>query len=297
MACTSPLKGYVSRQPNENGKHPLVFNAKDGGEFLDVPCGQCMACRLERSRQWAMRITHEASLHTDNCFLTLTYDDEHLPSDWSLNRLHFQKFIRSLRKRIAPTKVRYYHCGEYGDLNGRPHYHVALFGYDFDDKELIKDGEYPLFQSQFLSKSWPYGFCSIGSLTWDSASYVSSYITKKITGPRSEEHYKRFHPDIGVYWLAPEYSTMSLKPGIGMHWYEQFKDDCLKLDYITLNGIKCKVPQAYDRRLSREEPNTFEAVKQRRAKEREKITVDLEDRLWDKNFILTQKHNIAKGIL
>lgn len=297
MACTSPLKGYRSRQPNDNGKFPIVFNRKDGEEFLDVPCGQCIACRLERSRQWAMRIMHETSLHSDNCFLTLTYDDQHLPIDGSLNKSHFQKFIRALRKKFKSKKIRYYHCGEYGDISGRPHYHAALFGFNFDDKVIIKHGDYPLFASATLTELWPHGISSIGALSWDSASYISSYVTKKINGAKAENHYRRFDPNIGVYWLEPEYATMSLKPGIGMDWYDKYKEDCLRLDSISMRGIRCGVPKAYDRKLSREEPFLYEHIKNLRAKKREQLNINYEDRFYDKNIILTLKHAEKKGIL
>ena len=64
---------------------------------LSLPCGRCVGCRLERSRQWAVRCMHEASMHMFNSFVTLTYDD-HLPEYNSLNYKHFQDFMKRLRK-------------------------------------------------------------------------------------------------------------------------------------------------------------------------------------------------------
>ena len=103
MPCYSPLTGYVSREPSKNGKFPIVFDPKKGwiDRSVTVPCGQCIGCLLERSRQWAMRCSHEASLYDENCFITLTYDDEHLPPDGCLNKEHFQKFMKRLRKRFG----------------------------------------------------------------------------------------------------------------------------------------------------------------------------------------------------
>ena len=151
-----------------------------------VPCGQCIGCRLERSRQWAIRCVHEASLHTDNCFITLTYSPDCLPSDGSLNHDDFQKFFKRLRKHIAPKKIRYYMCGEYGeDLQqpsklGRPHFHACLFGLDFDDKQLyIVRDDVKLYTSATLEKIWGKGFVTIGDVTFESAAYVARYIAKK----------------------------------------------------------------------------------------------------------------------
>ena len=116
MPCYSPIKGYRSKVLSPNGKRTIVFKPNLG--FVDlpvlVPCGQCCGCRLERSRQWAIRCTHEASLHENNCFITLTFNDDNLPSDKSLDVRHFQLFMKRLRKQFG-SNIRYYHCGEYGE--------------------------------------------------------------------------------------------------------------------------------------------------------------------------------------
>ena len=136
MPCYRPIKGYRSRRLNaETGKRPVVFNPRDGfyDQPVDLPCGQCIGCRLERSRQWAIRCVHEASLHERNCFITLTYRDECLPTNGSLDLDAFQKFMKRLRRRFGEG-VRFFHCGEYGENFGRPHYHAILFNLDFSDK-------------------------------------------------------------------------------------------------------------------------------------------------------------------
>ena len=140
MPCYHPLKGFRSREKNSSGKRSITFNHNQGYTDMEItiPCGQCIGCRLERSRQWAIRCVHEASLYQDNCFITLTYSPEHLPKDNSLHKEHFQLFMKRLRKAFG-QKIRYFHCGEYGENFSRPHYHACLFNVDFKDKELLKN--------------------------------------------------------------------------------------------------------------------------------------------------------------
>lgn len=186
MPCYHPLQGYRSKADGKS----IVFNPAYGwvDRPITIPCGQCIGCRLERSRQWAMRCVHESQLHEDNSFITLTYDNEHLPEDRSLHKEDFQDFMKRLRKKFVPKNpfdkktqknkydafmkkhgIRYYHCGEYGEqckncgqnkmtcesttkcwepTFGRPHYHAILFGIDFDDKEL-----YTIINGERLYKS------------------------------------------------------------------------------------------------------------------------------------------------
>jgi hypothetical protein len=117
-----------------DGSVKFVSRNKKGVDgTLELPCGQCIGCRLERSRQWAMRCLHESSLYDRNAFVTLTYDDEHLPPGGSLNYPDFQRFMKRLRKN-SKSPIRFYMGGEYGESTLRPHFHVCLFGYDFPDK-------------------------------------------------------------------------------------------------------------------------------------------------------------------
>ena len=133
MPCYSPIQVKWSFE-----KDDLVFasNLSEKKDFslhscgFKIPCRNCVGCRLEHSRQWAMRCTHEAQLHSDNCFITLTYDNAHLPSDFSLDKKHFSDFMKRYRKKFGPN-IRYFHCGEYGSKFGRPHYHACIFNHDF----------------------------------------------------------------------------------------------------------------------------------------------------------------------
>ena len=245
MPCYHPLTAYRGRRTS-SGKSEILFDKSQAlkvgsGLSIQLPCGQCIGCRLERSRQWAMRCHHEASLYQDNCFITLTYSDEHLPSDKSLHVEHFQKFMKRLRKRFGEG-VRYYHCGEYGEKYMRPHYHACLFNFDFPDKKIWKENNgNRLYVSESLSELWPFGFVTIGDVTFESAAYVARYIMKKVNGDLAESHYERVDWETGeVYQLKPEYTTMSRRPGIGSNWFAKFKDDIFPQDYVVINGKKLK---------------------------------------------------------
>lgn len=244
MACIHPLKGYRGLHIGKSGKRPIVFNPSQGFRDLpvSVPCGQCRFCRLEKSRQWAIRCAHEASLNVANSFITLTYSNAHLPPDGSLNLRHFQLFMKRLRKRLGP--VRFFHCGEYGALNLRPHYHACLFGLEFEDKilhKIDKKTKIPLYKSEILSELWPFGFSTIGDVTFESAAYCARYITKKITGPPAEAHYQNIDQETGeIHQLKPEYTTMSRRPGIGRAWFDKYKSDLYPDDFIILRGKKMK---------------------------------------------------------
>lgn len=237
---------------------------------LQLPCGQCVGCRLERSRQWAMRCVHEASLWPANCFVTLTYSDEHLPIDRSLDYDDFQKFMKRLRKRFkgigrdpkGDLPIRFYMAGEYGENFGRPHFHVCLFNFDFEDKKLwmkTKSGS-KIYRSAALEELWPFGFSSIGEVNFSSAAYVARYIMKKITGRDSEQYYEDVTVDGEIVQRRPEFNKMSLKPGIGFDWYKKFKDDVYPHDYVVINGKKVKPPRFYDSKFKEEFPLEFEDI-------------------------------------
>ena len=189
MPCYHPLSAFQCVDGSivfyESKRHDTV-------KSLFLPCGQCVGCRLERSRQWAIRCMHEAQMHEKNCFITLTYDDAHLPGDRSLHYRDFQLFIKRLRKRYPGRRIRYYMAGEYGENFGRPHWHACLFGIDFDDKSLWKrtSANSLLYRSADLELLWPFGYSSIGDVTFESAAYVARYIMKKVTGKNADQHYQ-----------------------------------------------------------------------------------------------------------
>lgn len=265
MACYHPLSGYYSKIRNSSGKRSIVFNPKMAvsNEVQKIPCGQCIGCRLERSRQWAVRCMHEASMHKENSFITLTYSNENLPENGSLHFPDFQKFMKRLRKKYAEKTIRFFHCGEYGERYGRPHYHCCLFGFDFKDKKLYNQHRgHKYYNSETLQDLWNnQGYCVIGNLTFDSAAYTARYITKKINGPRAEEHYKG---------KEPEYTTMSRKPGIGKLFVDKYVKSIYKDDTIIIKGKKMQPPKYYDSQFEIMYPEEYKEIKRNRRIKAEK---------------------------
>ena len=289
MSCYHPLVGVVSgegRLVKVLSRREITDDHKVRGDMFPVPCGRCIGCRLERSREWAIRCYHEAQGHEDNCFITLTFR-ESCPIGGSrdltrsLFKPDFQKFMKRLRKAIAPKKVRYFHVGEYGEVCadcgrpslytgagqvchclkfkpslGRPHHHACLFGFDFPDKVLFtrRQGVY-LYRSEMLERLWPYGYCTIGEVTFESAAYVARYVTKKITGEPAKEHYAG---------REKEYNTMSRRPGIAARWFEEFSSDVFPKDFVVIKGKILKVPKFYDKKLEELNPAKYEKIKRDR---------------------------------
>lgn len=240
---------------------------------ITVPCGQCIGCRLERSRQWAIRCIHEASLYEDNCFITLTYNDENLPRDWSLDKSHFQKFMKRLRKANPSRTIRYFQCGEYGDENLRPHYHACIFNYDFPDRVLHSNNDgNPLYTSEYLDTKWTHGHCYIGDVTFDSAAYVARYIMKKVNGELAEKpqgkfglkYYERVNDHGEIHQVEPEYTTMSRRPGIASDWLKRYQGDVYPFDEVIVKGRSVKPPKFYDKQLELTNPEMFETIKEER---------------------------------
>lgn len=246
MPCYRPLIAGRSKRPDPaTGKHKIRFNPKWPSQYEEIklPCGRCRGCRHEHARQWAVRCVHESQLYENNCFITLTFDDKNVNSKGTLVKADFQNFMKRLRKHFygnMKSDVRYFHCGEYGENFGRPHHHAALFNFDFPDKKLWQNREGTnLYRSETLENLWPYGYSTIGALTYQSAAYIARYVTKKINGKLAPDHYQG---------RQPEYTTMSRRPGIAREWYEKYKNtDVFPRDYIVLNGVKTKVPKYYSK--------------------------------------------------
>ena len=242
MSCYKPVAAFRSREPNSEGKYPVFWHRPTVDyKCVQIPCGKCDGCKLDKARDWAMRCVHEASLYDDNCFITLTFDDKYLRADKSLHKPDFQKFMKRLRKRVG--KVRFYHCGEYGDKLERPHHHACLFGYNFPDKVLwtIRDNV-KLYRSEILSELWPFGYSTIGDVTFESAAYVARYCMKKINGDKADAYYAG---------RVPEYTTMSRRPGIGLDWLKKFHADVYPDDKVVVRGdVLCKPPKYYDDKYS-----------------------------------------------
>lgn len=267
MPCYSPIQGWRSKRTNPSGKRSIVFNKSEGFSDSEVmlPCGQCIGCKLEHSRQWAVRCMHESQMHDKNCFITLTYDDKNLP-DWdSLEKSHLQYFMKRLRLRYGKG-IKYYGCGEYGELNFRPHYHACLFGIDFEDRELhsVNNGN-KIYTSKILSKLWPRGYASVCDFSFETAAYVARYCLKK---SKEKAHYEILDPYTGEHiQLEQEFALMSRRPGIGKAWYEKFKKDMYPSDEIIVNGKQTKTLRYYDNLYEKENPDVMFKIKAKRRKE------------------------------
>lgn len=277
MPCYRPLLAWKTAQ----GEVVFVERGHDVIAELSLPCGQCVGCRLERSRQWAMRCVHEAKMHEQNCFITLTYDDANCPHQ--LEYEHFQLFMRRLRKHFKNEGIRFFMCGEYGPQLQRPHFHACIFGLDFQDKYYwgTTGAKAKLYRSPTLEQLWPYGFSSIGEMNFASAAYTARYCMKKITGWNARYYYGG---------KTPEFTHMSLKPGIGKSFLAKWKTDIYPNDYVIINGVKTKPAKYYDKQLKKIDEASYEEIKYEREKlGREQYQDNTPQRLKDKETVAKAK--------
>lgn len=269
MDCYHPIRAFQG-QPGT----PLYFGKtpRPGWKQLDVPCGQCIGCKLAHAYTWGVRGMHEASLNEENTFLTLTYDDQHLPPDLSLNKSHYDTFLKRLRERVrrwdGPDKpdrlIRHFMGGEYGERYGRPHYHAIIFNWRPNDQQFWKttDAGHKTYTSKFLDDLWGHGTVFIGEVTQQSIAYIARYTLKKIKdGP------KREILDVTTGQIITrehEYGQMSLKPGIGAAWVKKYPGDVYPHDRVIVNGQNTKVPKYYDKLLEKISPLYLAEIKAKR---------------------------------
>lgn len=298
------IKSFVKHFPYLRFK--LYDLYADVDSFV-VPCGSCVKCMMKRSTHWAVRCCHEASLFRNNCFITLTYDDKHIPPDRMLYKKPFQLFMKRLRfefsgcesyefegKVISP--IRYFACGEYAPKHNRPHFHAILFNFQFSELEFYKRSwGNTLYTSPVLERLWPFGYSTIGAVTFSSSSYVSRYIfdkkAKKNLPPCPnlhlliEEDVKFFvddgqplcgchrstsDKDYGVCKVAREFVVMSNRPGIGYRWIVKNFPDVYNHDRCVFLTNKAKTsrsispPRYYDKILERIYPEWYETIKSKR---------------------------------
>lgn len=318
MACYSPLLGipYPSSHP-KYGQYRIVGKATDSnileyatdpmtGQYLEgvrIPCGRCIGCRLDKSREWATRLQCEALDYPEssNWFVTLTYaqpdDGFELPSygryasvnddgALTLNRQHPTDWLKRFREHHSrkvsydyeppsyydsrtgkerPLGIRYFLAGEYGDRTMRPHYHAIMLNCPLPDIRLIGRNKLgmPLYTSDLMTETWGYGHVTIGRMTWQTAAYVARYTLKKATG-QSDQLYE----DLG---LVPEYTVMSRMPGIGRDYLLRHIDDIYTDDEIVLPALSKdkpnvqRPPKYFDRVYKDIDPMTLAKVKSRRA--------------------------------
>lgn len=276
MTCYHPIKAFRSTERNPTtGRYGLTFNATkalNSANPIAVPCGQCIGCRLDKAQAWAARCHHEAQMHEHNCFLTLTYDDQHVPASYSVELREWQLFMKRLRQHFAYTKVRFLACGEYGEKNLRPHYHALIFGIDFhEDRQLLRtrgSQKLRVYTSPDLAKLWPLGSHEIGTVSYKSAGYVARYAMKKVIGDQEtkDKHYFRRSPVDGqLYRVAPEFCVMSRRPGIGTSWFETFKSDAFPSDFLIVDGRRIRVPPFYLKKLKDDEAQPIKRARKRAA--------------------------------
>lgn len=236
------------------------------GHTRPFSCGQCHGCLLERSRQWAVRIMHESSLHDENSFITLTFRD----AIWSLNHKYWQDFMKRLRERPAfkGRRISFFMSGEYGETNSRAHFHGLLFNCGFRDLVYLRTTKAgsKLYRSALLESLWPHGFSSVGVVNFESAAYVARYAMKKISWKGDDLH-EILDPDTGeLFCRTPEYCRMSLNPAIGKEWIRKFKSDVFPHGKVVVNGRQARAPRYYDKFLRATDAGGYMELCHERAK-------------------------------
>lgn len=309
MSCFHPKKAWYGLGKTKNGKSVVVFSVEKAlfkNQSFYVNCGQCVGCRKDRARDAGTRIEKEAKLHAWNCLLTLTYDDLHLPAFASLVPDHPRLFIKNLRQELnrgrlargqEPIFIRYAGAAEYGDTpmegwpgrkQGRPHYHLVIFGFAFqeDRRDAGKTiSGYPQFDSALLDRLWGKGRARISDVNAAVGDYVGQYIFKKMNGHLAEAHYRVVDPDTGEFsQLVPEFQFQSSRPGIGRGFAEKYAGDlhqgfCISYDQASGISRKRPVPKYFLRVLEDSHSDMVENIKASREAHAEKHR---EDSTWDR---------------
>lgn len=287
MTCFGPSRVQVNKKSIVEGRS-LVYG-------VTVPCGICLGCRADQARDWRIRILHEAQMHKQSWFLTLTYNDEEIPGNGSLDPKHFQSFVKDLRRDYPSGSVSYYGCGEYGGKTARPHYHAVLFGPQFLDRyKCISPDRAPIWKSQDLDRYWGRGFAEIGTLTPASAAYVAGYVGKKIPA----RDFQRVDVRTGEI-LVQEFSRMSLKPAVGRRWIEDFWRDVYPRDFVVVDGREIRPPRYYDKWMDQNH-NTKGACWPDKCEVHRDIMEEVRQKRYDEaielsNYTLKAKQSIANS--
>ena len=285
--CFRPKRAWVSPELSSTGKKKLVFRLPYAAECspilrshyeeISLPCKRCLSCRVTKAAEWSYRAMAEARDHSENSWITLTYDDEHLPMHGSLCRSDVTKFLKRLRHHLGGKRIRYFGCGEYGEKRSRPHYHLCIFGHMPTD--LVGVGKsskgHVVFVSPFLESVWQKGRVQVAELTADAAAYTARYSMKKITGLGAEKvdpvtglrPYEKVDSITGeVVEIAPEMLFVSTHPGIGKAFFERFRSDFFPRGFAVHKGRKIAVPEYFWKCLRDENPELYEALKVERTR-------------------------------
>ena len=264
MSCYHPLKA-MDLGLKDNGKKdiricgsrsiPEYYIDNQGVkrfDFLSIPCGKCVGCRLDYAKNWAIRCVLESSFYSENYFLTLTYDDAHNPGN--LLKDDFRSFIKKLRtylSRKGLPDVRFFASGEYGSKNYRPHFHAIIFNLHLDDLKLVKSN---LYSSDFLNHIWNKGFVVVGDVNFNSCGYVARYCLKSLND----------HELFTKLGYNKEFVLMSRRPGIGFGFFDKNFKDIYNYDKIYFNfgdKVDCSVPKYFDYLFNKIDPGKLEQIK------------------------------------
>lgn len=273
--------------------HPIEINVKPKTSKLSYPmnvgCGNCLGCRADQARDWTHRLLHESHMHEHSWFVTLTYDEEHLPENSNLNPQDFRRFIKTLRKR---TPLRYFGVGEYGSQTQRPHYHALLYGPEFLDRHTATNHRgTKVWRSETLDTAWNRGLTEIGTLTPASAAYCAGYIQKKLGKTKDAQDHLRVDPDTGeLIEFVTEFSRMSLRPAIGRTWIEKYWQDVYPRDYIVIKGREFRPPRYYDKWMDQHHPEMMAEVRWNRSENLPELPTDF-------HLQSREKHHKAKNRL
>lgn len=303
-------ENYLTRIQDKN------YELEKSGSYIRyqlIPCKNCWACQLKYAAEWASRIVWETKYHEHNYFITLTYDEEHVPiyekfkyidkegketiyendGTWSgtLEPKDMDRFINTLRKyyeRQGIKGIKYFYCGEYGNegtgnsMGYRPHYHLILMGAPLNLKEFYDfhvDSKHKKlhWKSHELDRFWGNkGFIDIAEVEWSNAAYTARYCMKKIDNERDPKVYAE-------KGKMKEYIRMSRNPGIGTRYYQEHKEEIYELDGVTQRTVKGNVswfkpPKAWDRKFKEEFPEWWDEIQKSRSECAER------DRLYKKEL-------------
>ncbi len=283
MPCYHPIDVAIKRKS--------LYPSKkwDTSDIQTVPCGNCVGCRAEQGRQWAVRMMHESRMHEASAFVTLTLEDKELNENRELCARDFSGFIKRLRK-TQKRKISYFGCGEYGEITQRPHYHAAIFGVDFQDRDVGFDTSRPgVWRSRTLDDTWGRGRCEGGTLTMASASYVAGYVRKKVKA----KDYERANP-LTAELLAAEFARMSLNPAIGRRWIEHWWRDVYPRDFVVIDGVEAKPPRYYDKWMDGQHNGSKACFYGTRCKEHQQVMDDVRNKRYEEAQELDKRELAAR---
>lgn len=251
MQCIRPIRASFARDGSITYKERKAIPGLQSFEF---PCRKCLPCRLNMAREKAIRAYHEAQMHEENIFLTLTYSDDHLKSPFLIQDdiVEFNKNLRNHLGNSPDHKIKIMYTGEYGEKTKRPHWHLLIFNYSPPDKikHRTTDNGDDIYKSELIDELWGKNDASlcpneIGALTIDSASYVARYAAKKLVHGNDQDH--PYHP-----------IHQTPKSGLGKTWIEKYYKQTFDLGYVYLpNGEKAAIPRFYVDWLKKKHPETY----------------------------------------